>query len=424
MEAIIEDLSQSKKLIRFSVPHERVASQIEAALGEVRKTASIKGFRAGHVPEHIVRARFGDTIRTEALSRLVPQVLRQAMLENKLRPVGEPEVNDLRFEGEEPLTFTATVEVIPAFELPEYKGIRVVAHKIEPATEAEIDEIVERYRNARATLVPVEDRPVQLGDSIIVTLEQTTDGKTETMKEQSVEVDETRLIPGLAQALVGIEAGGTKSFELTIPEDYPNKEQAGTTISYAATVGEIKKKQLPELTGECTKEVAGVETVEAFRGQIASGMLEQRQHEERVRQEHVVDDALLEATASFEVPASLLEKQSNMLIARAYQRAQASGMPREKIVEQHDEIVKNAAEASARRIKLALILERIAEAEDIRITDEDLAAYYERAAGAQGMSADQVREVYEKREGAIESLRDELLDKRLQVFLMEHAEIE
>ena len=163
MDAVVEDLSQSKKLIRFSIPHERVASQIETALGELRKTASIKGFRPGHVPEHILRSRFGDTIRTEALGRLVPDALGQAMRENKLRPVGEPQVSDLRFEGDEPLTFTATIEVIPGFELPTYKGIRVVAHKIEPATEAEIDEAVENYRNMRATLVPVERRVVQLG---------------------------------------------------------------------------------------------------------------------------------------------------------------------------------------------------------------------------------------------------------------------
>jgi len=423
MEAIIEDLSQSKKLIRFSIPHDSVANEIEAALNGVRKTASIKGFRPGHVPEKILRTRFGDTIRSEAISRLGPRALREAVLEHKLRPVGEPEINDVQFEGEEPLTFTATVEIVPEFDLPEYKGVRVVANKIEPATDQEIDEFVERYRQARATLVPVEERPVQLGDSIVMTLEQTVADQTDTMKDQVVEVVEERLMPGFAQALVGIEPGGAKSFELTMPEDYPNKDQAGKTIAYSVTVSEIKEKQLPELTDEFAKEVAGVETVEALRQQVTDGMRSQREAEERRRQESIVLDTIVDA-AEFEVPEALLKKQSDLNVTRTYQRAQASGVPREKMVEQHDEIVKNASVASVRQIKLALLLDRIAEAESIGVANEDLDAYFEQAAGFRGTSSPELRDAYEKQEGAIESLRDELLDGKVRSFLMEHAEID
>ena len=423
MDAVVEDLGQSKKLIRFSIPHERVASEIEAALGEVRKTASIKGFRPGHVPEKILRTRFAETIRTEAINRLVPKAFREAVVENKLHPVGEPEVSDLRFEGEEPLTFTATVEVLPEFELPSYKGVRVVAHKVEPPSDQEIDEIVESYRDARATLIPVEGRPVELGDSVVVTLEQTVDGKTETLKDRVVEVDAERLLPGLAEALVGIEAGGTKRFELTIPDNHPDKEQAGKTAAYVATVSEIKRKQLPELTDEFAKEVADVETVAALRVRVGEMLRRQRLSEERRRQEGVVLDAVVDGT-DFEVPESLLRRQVERNVARTYQRGYASGMPREKMVEQHGEIVKNASVASARQIKLALLFDRIAEAEGLSVTDEDLEAYFEQAAAARGTTSAELHEVYGKQEGAIESLRDQLREDKVRSLLMEHAEID
>jgi len=422
MDAVVEDLGRSKKLIRFSIPHERVADEIEAALGEVRKTASIKGFRPGHVPERILRARFSETIRSEAIKQLVPKAMREALLENKLNVVGEPEVNDLRFEGDEPLTFTATVEVLPEFELPEYKGVRVVAHKIEPPTAEEVESFVERYRESRATLVPVEGRAVQLGDSIVVTFEQTVDGKMETMKDRVVEVDEARLIPGLAQALVGIERGGTKSFELAIPADYPNKELAGKTIAYTAAVSEIKQKRLPELTDEFAKEVADVETVDALRERVRGMIHRQREAEERRRQEGVVLDAIVDG-ADVEVPESLLKKQTERNIGRAYQRGLHAGVPREKMVEQHDEIVKNASDASVRQIKLALLMDRIAEAEGIRVTDEDLEEYFEQVAKLRGTTGAELRAAYDKQEGAIESLRDELREDKVRSFLMEQAEI-
>lgn len=422
MEAIVEDLSQSKKLIRFSVPAERVAGEIEAALSQVKQTASIKGFRPGHVPERILRARFAETIRSEAISRLVPEVFREALAENKLRPVGEPEVSDLKCEKDQPLTFTATVEVLPEFELPQYKGLRVVPLQVQPPSEREIDEFVDSYRQSRATLVPVEGRPVELGDTIICTIEQTLDGKTNTMKERFVDVVEEQLMPGLAKELVGMGIDGTKRFELPVPDDHPGKDLAGKTVAYTVTVHEIKRKELPELTNEFAKEVGGVETVEALRHKVRDMIVSQRKAEEYRRQERVVLDALVDA-AHFEVPESLLKKQTERNVMRTYQRAQYSGVPREKVLEQHEEIVKNASVASGRQLKLTLLLERIAEAEGITVADDELDRWFKETAVRRGTTSEKLRELYEKQEGAVESLRDELLEDKLRAFLMGHADI-
>jgi trigger factor len=422
MEAIVEDLSQSKKLIRFTVPYERVAGEIEAALNQVKQTASIKGFRPGHVPERILRARFAETIQSEAISRLVPQVFREALAENKLRPIGEPDVQDLKCEKDQPLTFTATIEVLPDFELPQYKGIRVVPLQVEPPSEQEIDELVDGYRQSRATLVPVEGRPVKLGDTVVCTIEQTIEGKANTMKERSVDVVEEQLVPGLANALVGIARDETKRFELTVPDEHAGKELAGKTVAYAVTVHEIKRKQLPELTNEFAKDVGGVESVEALRGKVRDMVVGQRKAEERHRQESVVLDALVAAT-HFEVPESLLKKQTERNVIRTYQRAQYSGVPREKVLEQHEEIVKNATAASARQIKLTLLFERVAEAEGIGVGDEELDRWFEETAARRGTTSDKLRELYDKQEGAVEALRDELLEDKLRAFLMEHADV-
>ncbi|MBN1919045.1 MAG: trigger factor [Verrucomicrobia bacterium] len=422
MEAIVEDLSQSKKLIRFSVPAERVAGEIEAALSEVKRSASVKGFRPGHVPERILRTRFAETIRSEAISHLVPQVFREALAVNKLRAIGEPDVQDLKYEKDQPLTFTATIEVLPDFELPPYKGIRVVPLNVEPPTEKEIDELVDSYRQSRATLEPVEGRPVELGDTIICTIEQTLDGKTDTMKERFVEVIEEQLVPGLANELVGIERDATKRFELTIPDDYPGQDLAGKTVAYAVTLHEIKHKRLPELTDGFAKEVGSVESVEALRDKLRTMVSDQRKAEERRRQEHVLLDALANA-AHFEVPESLLTKQTERNVMRTYQRAQYSGVPREKVLEQHDEIVKNASVASARQIKLTLLFERIAEAEGITVGDDEIDRWFDDAAARRGTTPDKLRELYEKEEGAIEGLRDELLEDKLRAFLMKHADM-
>ncbi len=421
MEAVVEDVSRCKKLIRFSVPREDVQKEIDTAYEKIKESAFVPGFRLGKAPRKVVEMRFGGALKEEALSKILPEAYKKAIEENNLRPVEEPKFEEINYEKDRPLTFQVTVEVIPEIHVPQYKGIEIKRAKISKPSKEDIMKVLEDYREQSAKFVPVEGRAVKEGDYVVLSYEEEMEGKRNKAENQWVEMKKDSLIPGFFENVIGMNIGEKKEFNLDIPGDYHSKEIAGKKINYRVELQEIKEKSLPKLDDEFAKDVGKTGSLKEFKEVIRNGIVVQREAEAKREQEQEIIDYLV-ANTELEIPQRLIDAQTQRNVEARVRRGLFYGVPKEKLMEKKDEIFESASKASVSQIKLALILQKIAENEKISVGDEEIDSHIEKIAKIRKVDKDELKATFEK-EDYIEPIRDDLLQGKVLSFLMENAVI-
>src|SRR5579863_895691 len=249
-----------RREIELEIPAETVQKAADKVARDIVRVARVPGFRPGKAPVTLIRRRFADDIQGEVLQSLVPEYLEKALDEKKLVPVARPEVDKVEFKEGAPLKFRAIFEVLPEFELGDYKNLQVQVDEIEVG-DAQVDKTLEEMRERAATFVPVEGRAAKDGDSVLIKLIGTPSGGGEPVQADNVMVplgaEET--LPAFTENVRGAIVGETKKFAAEYPGDYPDQKLAGKTYEYTIEVQGIKEKRLPELNDEFVKDAAGAE---------------------------------------------------------------------------------------------------------------------------------------------------------------------
>ncbi len=247
-----------KREIELEIPAENVQKATEKVARDIARVARIPGFRPGKAPVTLVRRRFADDIQGEVVQSLVPEYLEKALDEKKLVPVTRPEVDKVEFKEGEPLRFRAIFEVLPEFELGDYKNLTVQVDDIEVG-DAQVDKTLEEMRERAATFVPVEGRPAQDGDFVLIKLSGTPAEGGDPVQADNilVHIGAEETLASFNENLRGANAGETRQFEASYPDDYPDEKLAGKTYNYTVEVQGIKEKKLPELNDEFAKDTAG-----------------------------------------------------------------------------------------------------------------------------------------------------------------------
>ena len=363
-----------KQELVIEIPVDEVRKESESVTEQFRRAARIPGFRRGHAPTTLVRRHFRDDIRNEVVQSLLPKFFETAVKEKNLAIVGRPRFEDLKFEEDQPLTCKATFEVLPPFELGEYKGLEV---EEEPPTVAEedLEKAVEELRQHAATYEPVEDRPAADDDFVLVSYRgqdaKNPDSPPVEAHEAAVHLGAKGTVAGFTENLRGTKAGDKRDFEVPYPEDYPQKSLAGKTLRYQVEVQSIKKKVLPPVDDELAKTVSESETLVDLRAKLRES-LEKR----RARQvENAAMSKLLEGLVGrhdFPVPATLVEMQLDHKLESIVTQLITQGIdPRATQVDWR-KIREEARPEAEREVRGSLILERIAEAEKIEVSDEEV----------------------------------------------------
>lgn len=416
-----------KREIELEIPAENVQKATEKVAREIARVARVPGFRPGKAPLTLIRRRFADDIQGEVVQSLVPEYLEKALDEKKLVPVTRPEVDHVHFKDGEPLKFRAAFEVLPEFELGDYKNLEVQVEAAEVG-DTQVDKAIEELRDRNATFVPVEGRAAKDGDFALIKLMGTPVGGGDPVQADNImcHIGAEETLESFTENLRGAQPGETKKFEARYPDDYPDPKLAGKTYSYSVEVQGLKEKKLPELNDEFAKDTAGEEggvtTIAELRQKVREKLdaAKEQQHEAQAR-EKILD--LLVKRHDFPVPQALVEHQMDVRLERVVRSLAAQGVdPRAVNVDwvsmrkrQHDRAVDD--------VKAELLIDRIATAEKIEATDEDLEKEIAALAGHSGESAEAVRARLTK-QGALDRIKSKLCSDKTIEWLYRNARIE
>ena len=420
MKVAVEEIESCKRKLAVEAPVDVVTQEWERAYGRVQKRASLPGFRRGHVPRSLVKLHFADDVRREVAEHLIPDVYRRALTEARIDPVNEPDLQDLTLEEGSPLSFTAVVEVKPAIELGDYRGVEV-QHAPTPITDAEIDETLERMREQHAQFNSVE-RPAATGDLVVVdyTLAPQ-DHEPTTANGYHFLVGSGTVLPEIDAAVVGMSAGEQREVSLQFAEDHRMESLRGKSGTASLKLGEVKEKILPALDDEFAKVLGEFETLDAVKAEVRKQLEAGREAESRRALEDKVIDALL-ARHEFGVPDAMVMRQVAHQVEHTRDRLRRQGVDPDGIQWDYPKIVGELRPVAEKAVRRALLLEAIADKESLTTSEADIDAEVERFAKASQRPTPAVRRMMEK-SGDLEALRHGLRERKALDLLIEHTRV-
>jgi trigger factor len=368
------DTDTCKKELVIEIPADVVRREAETVTAQYARVARIPGFRPGHAPASLVRRHFREDIRNEVVQTLLPRFFETAVKEQKWSVVGRPRFEDLKFEDDQPLTCKATFEVYPEFELKPYQGLEV-EEESPSVTEADVERALEDLRQRAATFEVVAERPAADDDYVSVNYRgrdlKAPESRPIETQEALVHLGGEGTVAAFTENLRGSKPGDVREFQATYPDDYPRKSLAGKTLGYRVEVQSIKKKVVPPLDDELAKSVSEFSTLEELRAKLRQDLANRAQRRAEMATRQKLVDALLQAQ-EFPVPEVLVEAQLDRKLERSLAQLLAQGIdPREtgadwsKIREEH-------RPDAEKEVRAALILGKIAEAEKIEPSEEEV----------------------------------------------------
>ncbi|EHC6547389.1 trigger factor, partial [Listeria monocytogenes] len=377
---------------------EKVKEGLDRAFVKVRKTLNVPGFRKGKVPRQIFNQRFGEeALYQDALDILLPEVYSAAIDEAGIDPVDTPQVNIESMEKGETWVLTAEVTVKPEVKLGDYKGLEVEKRETELTTE-ELEAELKQLQERQAELVVKEDAPAENGDTVILDFEGFKDGvafEGGQAENHSLELGSGQFIPGFEEKLVGLKAGDEADIELTFPEEYHAEDLAGQPVVFKVKLHEIKTKEVPALDDELAKDIdEEVETLDELKEKISKRLQEAKEESvAQAKQEEVIAKAV--ENAEVDIPHAMVHHEADHLMNHFAQDLQAQGLTPElyyQFTGQTEEAMHAQMEKDAeKRVKMNLVLEAIAEAENIEPTEEAIDEEISTLAEKYGMEKDAVR---------------------------------
>jgi trigger factor len=430
MKTELVDLSQTRKEIKIEIEADAVRNAYDTVSDRYAQLATVPGFRRGHAPRAVVRTRFKDKIRGEVLQELVPQAVQDAIAEHDLNVIGEPELHldnaeELANFGSGPIQLHVHVEVLPEVTLGSYKGLEA-GRRTRPVGDEDVERVIEGLREASASLEPVEDRGAELGDTVTVNFLGKFVGAPDQEDINVEDVDVELGGPGVQQEftdnLLGARPDEERTFTVSYPSDFSSKGLAGKQVEYAATVTAVRRKELPEVDDEWAKSLGEeFESVANLREKVREDLEKRAGVESNNRVRSEVMRKLVEAHP-FEVPQLLSEHQANQRLQEAVRDMMGRGIdPRAQEI--NWEGVREQLKAQAEfDVRGSMLLEMIADEEQIEVSDEEIEAEINSLAEASRQAPEQVRAALTK-QGGTTSIADRLRNRKALDLIVENARV-
>ncbi|MCH2591660.1 MAG: trigger factor [Pedosphaera sp.] len=429
MEVTITDLSPCKKQLRIEIDAETVNAKFDSVAKDFRRHAHLPGFRPGKAPLANVMRSYGDKIGEEAKRTLMSDSYSKALKENGLRPVIMPEVEELQFGHGKPFQYLATLEVTPAFELPEYNGLEVDKER-RTVTGADIDKALDTLREQRVSYTDV-DRPAGEDDFIVVNFTGTIDDKPITdlvkvarglteQKNYWLNAKHNPLIPGIVEALIGSGKDDKKTVTVTIPNDFIYEELVGKEARYEIEIVQVKEKSLPELDDKFAKGF-GAESMDKLREGVENDLKNELEYSLKKSVRNQCVDKLLDAV-NCDLPETIVNEATRLGVHNIVQQNHQRGVGKEVIDENKDRIYANAKADAEVRVKANYILSKIAEKEGIKVTDQELSRQVAAMATQQKVKPQKLAQQL-KENGTIYQVQEEILNAKVIDLLEEKAKV-
>ena len=425
MNIEIEEVGPCKKLLKIEIPKETIEGEWQKQLREVARMAKVPGFRKGKAPRKLLEKNYGDKIVDDVKRAVVSDSYQQAIEKNKLSPVGDPDIGDIDLELGKPLKFEITLEVLPTFELGEYKGLQLKRKPV-AVTDEDIDKALETISKQKAQLTIVKTGKVKVEDFIICDCEVGindevvwSDQELEVMVSGSHVADIN--VPDLKDRLVGAKSGDKVSVDVELGDSFSVEQHRNKSAKMEISIKEIKRPKSPKIDDELAKQV-GYDTLGELKEFMSKRLeMEKKRMAEGEMQEQI-SSKLIEM-AGFEMPEDMIKHHTNERLHKYQLDLVNKGTPQEEI-EKHTEDMKSASEeAVVRDFKMSLVLEHIAEKERIFVTEDDVNRRISEMAGMYGLDAAGMKKQLEKM-NSMSNLRHQLRESKTLNLLMKEANIE
>ncbi len=419
--------------LRIELPPEDVRKEWDAIASNYSRYARIPGYRAGKAPRQVIEKKFRKEIQDELTKALVSKSYHEAIAEKQLRVVSLADVGDVEFGEDRSMRFRATVVTAPEFELPDYKAIPVQL----PATavnEAEVDAAVERLRDQAADFVDVKERDLAMGDFAVIDFTGAIDGVpiSEIVPEASknlhggkkfwLHLAPENFLPKFCEQIVGMKWGDTRSVQVEFPADFPVAELAEKKADYAVTLSEIKEKVLPAVDDAFAAKIMPEKTLAELRHAIEHNLEREKEHEvDRAKEQQIVK--FLHERISFDLPPPLLKNETRRALNELVHRNRERGVPDELLKGKEKELIEGAGSLAAHRLKTNFILHRIAEAEKLEVTRDEIDDRIREQAAHYNVSVEKMRKEFEEND-RINGLAEEILLGKTLDFLKANVTVE
>ena len=410
------------------------AAAVDATFVEVTRSfqreARLPGFRPGKAPLDMVAKRYETEIQTEARQKLLSDSYRKAVAEQKLAVVGDPDIGEVEFGRGQKFQFTATLEIAPEFQLPEYKGLPA-RRETGSVTPEDIERAL-HLLGERQTQFQTVTRELKEGDVAVVNYTGTVDGKpiTETAptarglaekKSFWINVDKTSFIPGFGEQLAGMKAGDKRTITVDFPADFVTPQLAGKKGVYEVELVEVKEKAAPELNDEFAKSY-GAESMEKLREGVRADL----QNEWNLKQTRSIRSQVVKNLLDkiqCDLPESLLEQETRQLVYSIVNENQQRGISKEELDAQKDQIYASAAGTAREKIKAFFTYQRVAEKEGVRVEQLEIARRLQEMAAQYKMPPEKLVKELEQ-SGRLGMIYSQLLNEKVVDLLVQYARLE
>jgi trigger factor len=429
----LNTVSESRKNLVVTLDKSEVDTEHKAVLGEYVRLARLPGFRPGKAPEALVVKRFAKEIAEEFKNKVVSKAYRGALEKEKLDVLNVVKVEEGTIEPGVPAAITVTVDVRPEFTMPEYVGIPTKVAPADP-TDAEVDSVIQALRSEAADFKPAA-RPAAKGDYVKLSYEGSLDGKPladvvgdkqlyakvpQTWEE--VEGSNEGIIPGLGKQLAGASKGDKKAVTVAFPSDFQQVPAlAGKTAEYSVEIQEVRERVLPELD-EAFFKAHQADDLEGLKSQVRANLKLQKERSNRASQRTQVTQALADKV-NVEAPSSLVDAETQAVLRQFIQENMRRGVPAEQFEKDKKELFDGAKKAAANRVKVQLILAKIAEAEKISVSERDIDAYILQEASRSNQRPDKIAKELAKDREALRSVQQAIIFDKSVDFLVSKATV-
>jgi trigger factor len=434
MKVTQEKLPASQIGLEIEIPAEKSQQSYEQVIQNFTRAANIPGFRKGKVPRQVLLQRLGRTrIKAAALEELIQNGITEAIKQTEIEAIGQPQLRSSfdelvgAFEPGKPLTFSATVDVLPEVELKQYSGLQVQAEEVKYDPER-VEKVLAENRQERATLIPVEGRAAQMGDVVIIDFEgyfvpeaegeapQAIEGASATDFE--TELAPGRFIEGFIDGIVGMQPGETKEISAQFPAEYPQQDLAGKAATFTVTLKELKEKELPELNDDFAQEISEYETLAELRSNLEKRFREEAEKKTKANKQQALLDELSKHLAA-DLPETMIEQEVDALLTQTAVQLGRQGIDVKKLFTREivPQLRQRSRQDAIEKLKRSLALQEVAKKESIEVEPaavearvKELLAEY----SGQDIDRDRLKEVVE----------EELLTEKIFAWLEEHSTIE
>jgi trigger factor len=423
MQVSIETTSGLERRLTVGVPAERIESEIDTRLQKAAGNVRLPGFRPGKVPMKIMRQRFGPGVRQEVLGEVMNQSFQEAVVQEKLRPAGQPSIEPKTLEAGKDLEYIATFEVFPEVDVVEIKGFEV-EKPVAEVTEQDVDNIIEVFRKQQGSWEVVE-RAAADGDKVNIDYTGTRDGEDfegGSAAASDLELGSGRMIPGFEDGVAGMVAAQEKTLQLSFPVDYHSEELKGAAVEFKVTLNTVQEMSPAELNEELFAKY-GVEEggLEEFRAEVSQNMTRELKNavESKVKQQ--VMEAVSEAHESVEVPRALVEREVEAMRNQMFQQFGGAGAAQDldlKSMLPDDMFTENAE----RRVKLGLVLAELVSKLELKVDAEKVRAAIEEMASTY-QDPDEVINYYYSNQEQLASVESKVLEDQMVEKLLDNAQI-